>query len=328
MPIVPIVEVKNLVKKFDDFTAVHGVSFHIHPGEIFGLLGPNGAGKTTTINMLVGLARITSGSVSIAGFSYPQGLKPAQRQIGVVPDESNLYEELDGFQNLCFCGSLYGMPKKERESRARELLERFDLVEAGNRPFKAYSKGMKRKLTIAAGIIHGPQILFLDEPTTGIDVAAARRIRNLIEELHQQGITILLTTHYIEEAERLCERIAFLVKGKLIATGTISELMQRIEQENIVQFTLAESPPHLQEELANAFPGLRMELPEPHLVRFYSDSPMNIAPLVSFFDQIGLSVQEAKRIRPSLEDVFVKVTGIELQQMKQEKAGGKGEKKG
>lgn len=315
----PIVEVQDLVKKFADFTAVNGISFHLEAGEIFGLLGPNGAGKTTTIHMLVGLARITAGTIKVAGLPYPRGLKPAQRLIGVVPDESNLYEELDGLENLCFCGSLYGMVKKEREGRARGLLERFGLIEAGNRPFKAYSKGMKRKLTIAAALMHSPQILFLDEPTTGIDVAAARQIRALIQELHQQGITILLTTHYIEEAERLCQRIAFLVKGKIIRTGTTAELLQETEQDHLVQFTLTENPLPLKDEITRVFPDLRVEVPEPHLIRFRSPSPLNIAPLAAFFDRAGLSILEAKRIRPSLEDVFVKVTGIELQQMKEDK---------
>jgi ABC-2 type transport system ATP-binding protein len=319
-----IVEVNDLVKRYDSFTAVDGVTFHLTEGEIFGLLGPNGAGKTTTINMLTGLARITSGSASVAGLTYPGGLKKAQRLIGIVPDESNLYEELDGFENLCFCAALYGISRKERETKARELLEQFNLTEAGERPFKAYSKGMKRKLTIAAGIIHDPRILFLDEPTTGIDVSSARQIRALIQELHRQGKTILLTTHYIEEAERLCQRIAFLVQGKIVRLGTLPDLMEEVQQGNVVQFTLSKATPDLAEKIFGAFPEIQTETINTNTIRFFSATPINIAPLTRFFDELGLSIFEAKRIHPSLEDVFVKVTKVVLNQMKQEKGGGKG----
>jgi ABC-2 type transport system ATP-binding protein len=318
-----IVEVSGLVKRYGSFTAVDGVTFQLREGEIFGLLGPNGAGKTTTINMLTGLSRITSGSAVVAGLSYPDGLKKAQSLIGIVPDESNLYEELDGFENLCFCAALYGMPRKERETKARKLLEQFNLTEAGAKPFKAYSKGMKRKLTIAAGIIHDPRILFLDEPTTGIDVSSARQIRALIQELHRQGKTILLTTHYIEEAERLCQRIAFLVRGQIVRLGTLSDLMGEVRPGNELQFALSATPPELAEKITRAFPDGRLEMLDANRFRFLSTAPLNITPLTVFLDSLGLSVYEARSIQPSLEEVFVKITGIGLSQMKQDKGGGK-----
>ena len=204
-----LLKAENLVKEYPGVTAVDGVSFSIDGGEIFGFLGPNGAGKTTTINMLTGLARITSGAVFLDGKEYTHNLKSAQSFMGIVPDESNLYDDLDGFQNLCFCAALYGMRKREREQRAHRLIKQFDLEDARRRPFKSYSRGMKRKLTIAAGIIHNPRVLFLDEPTTGIDVVSAGQVRRLILDLNENGTTIFLTTHYIEEAERLCHRIAF-----------------------------------------------------------------------------------------------------------------------
>ena len=176
--------------------------------------------------MMIGLARPSDGSIVIDGIDAVKNVKKAQSIMGIVPDESNLYDEMDGFDNLCFCGSLYGMQKTDREKRAHELLEQFDLTKAGKRPFKAYSKGMRRKLTIAAGIIHSPQILFLDEPTTGIDVESARQIRQLLLKLKQGGATIFLTTHYIEDAERICDRISFIVGGKIVASGTVPELME------------------------------------------------------------------------------------------------------
>lgn len=154
------IDVHGLIKEYDGFTAVRGIDFQVKQGEIFGFLGPNGAGKTTTINMLIGLAKLTSGSVSIAGHDLSEGITKIQAEIGVIPDESNLYDEMDGFGNLCFCGSLYGMKKAEREQRARTLLDQFGLSDAATKPFKAYSRGMKRKLTIAAGLMHQPKILF------------------------------------------------------------------------------------------------------------------------------------------------------------------------
>lgn len=313
-----IIEAENITKIFNGFTAVDGVSFHIYSGEIFGFLGPNGAGKTTTINMLTGLAHITAGRVKLLGKDYTGNVKKAQALMGIVPDESNLYEELDGFGNLCFCGSLYGMDKKSREERAIELLEQFGLSEAAKRPFRAYSKGMKRKLAIAAGLIHQPQILFLDEPTTGIDVAFARQIRSLIVDLHNRGTTIFLTTHYIEEAERLCERLAFIVKGKIVREGTVEELMKETQSENIVNFTLGGNFGNIKEKFVNQFPGYKLKIGRDKEVSISSRANFALLPFVQFFEANQLPVFEARIIRPSLEEVFVKVTGIEIQKMQNE----------
>ncbi len=180
-----LIEATELTKKFDNVTAVDKISFTVSQGELFGFLGPNGAGKTTTIGILTGLVRPDSGTIRINGLDCTRNPKAAQHLIGVVPDESNLYPELSGFDNLCFCAALYGMPRLERQTRARELLDIFGLTEAAGRKFAGYSRGMKRKLTIAAGVIHRPAILFLDEPTTGVDVISARQIRHMIAELHR-----------------------------------------------------------------------------------------------------------------------------------------------
>jgi len=310
-----IIEAENLKKKYNGFTAVDGVNFHINQGEIFGFLGPNGAGKTTTINMLTGLAHITAGSVKLLGEDYTRNTRRAQVLMGIVPDESNLYEELDGRENLCFCGALYGMRKEQREERAEQLLEQFGLQEAASKPFKAFSKGMKRKLTIAAGLIHEPEILFLDEPTTGIDVAFARQIRSLITDLHKKGTTIFLTTHYIEEAERLCERIAFIVQGKIVREGTVAELMQGMQKENIINFTLGGDFSAVETKFKNTFPDYEIKSGGDSSVSIHSPSSFTLLPLVQFFEDRGLPVFEAKIVRPSLEEVFVNVTGIELQKM-------------
>lgn len=318
-----ILQASKLTKKYGDFTAVDGVSFCIGEGEIFGFLGPNGAGKTTTINMLTGLARITSGSVKLLGLDYTHQVKRAQQMMGIVPDESNLYDELNGFENLTFCASLYGMEKRKREERARQLLKQFGLADTGKKPFRAYSKGMKRKLTIAAGIIHEPKILFLDEPTTGIDVASARQIRKLILDLNKSGTTIFLTTHYIEEAERLCHRVAFIVNGKIVRVGTIDELMNEVQQETVVQFTLDNGVHSLQQVIRKRFPEFTVEILGDDTIRIHSSFSIDLMPFMKFFDENNLTVYEAKIIRPSLEEVFVKVTGIELEKMKKEKEGRK-----
>jgi len=319
-----IVAVDDLAKNFDGVEAVSRVSFTVRAGELFGLLGPNGAGKTTTINMLTGLAGPDSGSVRIAGFDPSEERQAAQRLVGVVPDESNLYPELTGVENLCFCAALYGIGKDERETRARQLLEDFGLTQASDRKFGGYSKGMKRKLTIAAGIIHRPEILFLDEPTTGIDVASARQVRHLIAELHKDGTTILLTTHYIEEAERLCDRIAFIVAGRIVRVDTVDRLLQPIRGKHILEVSCETVLGDAVGDLSGSFSGLTFELTQENQMRVISERPIRVGPLVRFLEDRGVEVSEARRIRPSLEDVFVEVTGIEAEAMQKEKPGGGG----
>lgn len=321
----PLIEVSELSKRFGDVTAVDRISFSVGRGELYGFLGPNGAGKTTTINILTGLARPDAGEIRIAGLDISRNPKAAQHLMGIVPDESNLYPELTGFENLCFCASLYGMPKNEGIVRADDLLERFNLKEAAHRKFAGYSKGMKRKLTIAAGIIHRPEILFLDEPTTGIDVASARQIRQLIAELHRSGTTIFLTTHYIEEAERLCERIAFIVKGQIVRVDRVENLLQPVQERKAMLISFVNGADDLCGKLAGAFPGFEFQALSAEQVRVESVEILNIGPLVRFIEEQGAQVTEARRIRLSLEDVFVRVTGIELNTMRSEKEKGKGE---
>ncbi len=316
--------VEDLSKRLGDVQAVRGISFCVRPGELFGFLGPNGAGKTTTINMLTGLARPDTGSIHIAGIDCTNAPRAAQHLIGVVPDESNLYGELTGFDNLCFCAALYGMGRGRREARARELLADMDLSDAADRKFSGYSKGMKRKLTFAAGVIHDPRILFLDEPTTGIDVASARQLRQRVAALHAAGTTVFLTTHYIEEAERLCDRIAFIVAGRIVRTDTVEDLLQPVHGKHVVQVVCAGPVEHLQGALSQAFPDLDCTLSGGGIIRVEARTPVPVGPLVRFLEDRGAEVSEARRMRPSLEDIFVRITGIEADAMRKEKekAGG------
>jgi ABC-2 type transport system ATP-binding protein len=318
MSIPGIIEAHGISKKFSTVTAVRDVSFTVTEGELFGFLGPNGAGKTTTINMLTGLARADTGRIRIAGIECSRNPKAAQHLMGVVPDESNLYPELSGFENLCFCGALYGMAKNQRRTRARQLLKEFNLTEAGDRAFAGYSKGMKRKLTIAAGIIHSPRILFLDEPTSGIDLASARQIRRLIGELNAAGTTIFLTTHYIEEAERLCRRIAFIVSGTIVRTDTLENLMRDIQDKHVVHLEVSGDTDSLKEKLSRTFPALTCSTGTDGTIRVESMEPVRVGPIVRFLEEQNSEIYEARKIRPSLEDVFVDITGIEARMMRQD----------
>jgi len=317
-----IIEVVNLTKKYDDFTAVDHINFHVNQGEFFGFLGPNGAGKTTTINMLIGMAKPTDGRIYYDGKDLTKKIKKAQQLIGVVADESNLYNEMSGYDNLCFCGALYGLPKKKREQRASELLKMFGLSKVANKKFMSYSKGMKRKLTIAAAIIHNPEILFLDEPTTGIDVASGRQIRNIIKELHNTGTTIFLTTHYIEEAERLCDRVAFIKKGKILKIDSVPNLIESIRDANVIEILLEESSigkESVLKKLKEQFQDIECTLKNQNIIKIISKNVISIAPIVNVIAKGGFVILEAKLIKPTLEDAFVKMTGIEIDLMNKEK---------
>lgn len=322
----PALEVAHLTKRYGEVIAVSDISFQVNSGELFGFLGPNGAGKTTTINLLTGLARLDAGTINIGGIDCTNNPKAAQHLVGIVPDESNLYPELTGFENLAFCAALYGMRKNERQKRARELLDTFGLTDAADRKFAGYSKGMKRKLTFAAGIIHQPPILFLDEPTTGIDVSSARQVRQIIAGLHRIGTTIFLTTHYIEEAERLCERIAFIVNGRIVQTDRTMDLLQPVQGKNVLLLSVTNSGANLSETMASAFPQYQFQSTTQGQIRIESAEKVSVGPLVRFLEERGVQVTEARRYLPSLEDVFVQVTGIEagLMMKEKEKAEGTG----
>lgn len=316
---VPIIEVINLRKKFGSVVAVDGISFTVMTGEVFGFLGPNGAGKTTTINLITGLMRSDSGIIRIAGVDGTSNIKTVQSLLGVVSDENNLYPEMTGFENLCFCASLYGISRSVREARARELLKTFELDEAGGRKFAGYSKGMKRKLTIAASLIHEPKILFLDEPTTGIDITSAIRIRQLLVELHRRGITMFITTHYIEEAERLCERIAFIVAGRIVHIDKVSELLRQVAGKHVIQITYTGFVSNLVETICSRFSGLECYKVSDNIIRVESYKMVRVGLLVRTLEELGVEVEEARRISPSLEEVFVQITGIEGSIMRKER---------
>jgi len=222
---VPALQVDNLVKRYGDFTAVDGISFQVQEGEFFGLLGPNGAGKTTTINATVGLAKITSGSISLFGHDVERDWRTARRQVGLAPQEYNFDRYLNIRDVLIFQAGYYGIRGKAVQQRADMLLERFDLASKAKQPYIKLSGGMKRRLTLARALIHEPKLVILDEPTAGVDVELRLELWSLLRELNTNGTSIILTTHYLEEAEELCDRIGIIQTGKLIALETTQKLI-------------------------------------------------------------------------------------------------------
>jgi ABC-2 type transport system ATP-binding protein len=284
--------------------AVDGIDFVVRPGEIFGFLGPNGAGKTTTIRMLTGLTRPSSGSARIMGLDLAAEVTQIKKRIGVVPEASNLYDELSALGNLVFSMQLYGVPRRERRPRAEALLERFRLGEKRDAPFAKLSRGMKRALTVAAALAHRPPLVFLDEPTTGLDVMSARSLRQMIAGLRDEGVTIFLTTHYLEEAERLCDRVAVLVRGRIVALDTVDGLKAGGEQKTIVEVVVQGSEGDLEKK--------RIEC-----------NDVEAAVRQALAEADGRRVVAVNTLRPSLEDVFVRLTGLDAEAMLAEK-GGKG----
>jgi ABC-2 type transport system ATP-binding protein len=306
------IEVSQLTKIYrvgkgrPPLSAVDGIDFTVREGEVFGFLGPNGAGKTTTIRMLTGLTRPTSGQARVLGFDLARDVTRIKKRIGVVPEASNLYDELPAFDNLVFAMQLYGVPRAERRDRAEELLQRFRLGEKRDTPFARLSRGMKRALTIAAALAHRPPLLFLDEPTTGLDVMSARNLRRMIAGLREEGVTVFLTTHYLEEAERLCDRVAVIVKGRIMALDTVDGLKARRQGQTIVEVTLGDGDGSVE--------TLRIE---------DDDVETTVRAVLDRARADGRRVLAVNTLRPTLEDVFVQLTGLSTEVMLVEK-GGKG----
>jgi len=229
------IEVQHLVKTFGKHGAVKDVSFTIGKGEIFGLLGPNGAGKSTTINMMCGYLEPTSGDTLIDGQSITREPRKVKRMIGVVPQEIALYNDLNSLENLEFFGEIYGLSSQERKERAQALLHFVGLYDRRKEPVKNFSGGMQRRINMAIALVHQPAFLMMDEPTVGVDPQSREHIFDTIEQLRDQGTTILYTTHYMEEAERLCNRIAIMDEGQIVALGTLEQLLAMRDQNREVQ---------------------------------------------------------------------------------------------
>jgi ABC-2 type transport system ATP-binding protein len=313
-----VIKARGLTKKYRNLLAVDHIDLDVFEGEIFGLLGPNGAGKTTTIRMLTGQTEPTSGAATVANHDIRRDPIEAKQQIGVIPDASNVYEEMSAWDNLIFAAQLYSVPKTEQEKRAKELLELFGLYERRRDHVASFSRGMKRRLTIAAALIHKPKLLFLDEPTTGLDVQSLRMIRTLIKELNTQGVTVFLTTHYIEEADQLCQRVAIINRGKIVAVDTPEKLKASMEKRQVIEvsFTASEG---LEDKLKELSCVSDVSMLGDKCRLHVEEASQAVPSLVDFARENNLKIISINTLNPSLEDAFVKLTGLSPDDLQTEK---------
>jgi ABC-2 type transport system ATP-binding protein len=252
------IQVQNLVKSYGNFSAVRDISFEVEQGEIFAFLGPNGAGKTTTIKMLTTLLRPTSGNVYLDGLDPWVDQNEARKRFGIVFQDPSLDVELTAYENMYLHCVLYKVPRKERVPRIEKLLQLFELRDRCHDRVKDFSGGLRRRLEIARGLLHTPKILFLDEPTLGLDPQTRNHLWTHVQQLNQQeGLTVLLTTHYMEEADRVAQRIAIIDQGKIVAQGTAPELKAQTSSETLEQAFLALTGSTIREETEPSYPGLR-----------------------------------------------------------------------
>jgi ABC-2 type transport system ATP-binding protein len=294
-----MIEVKDLRKSYGSLAAVDGVSFTIRQGETFGLLGPNGAGKTTTIHLMLGVLTPDSGSVGVNGGADP-ARADIRRQIGFAPQAQALYPDLTGEENLAFFARLYGLSGRLLGERVRWALEFAGLTDRRKDPVKNYSGGMQRRLNLAVAVVHDPQVLFLDEPTVGVDPQSRNHIFDSIEALKKLGRTILYTTHYMEEAQRLCDRVAIMDRGKILALDTVDGLIERHGGHSLIRAELESVPAD-----ASALPG---RLEGATLIVETRQPLEEVARLA----QSGLKLAALQVVRPNLETVFLELTGRSL----------------
>ena len=306
------IDVKNLSKRFNGFQALSDVSFSVEEGETFGFLGPNGAGKTTTIRILTGISYPSEGTATIFGRDIVRETIAARRLMGIVPETSNIYDDLTAWRNLMFSAELYGIGRSVREARGRDLLELFGLWGRRNDRARGFSKGMKRRLTIAMGLINRPRLLFLDEPTSGLDVQSNLIIRDVIRDLNSEEVTVFLTTHNIEEANLICDRVAIINKGRIAAIDAPEKLKGTIQSVQSVEVAFDRTSPELAEEMARLVRVSEVRKEGDKFRLFSEDPSLVIAQLTEYANEHGNRIVSLNTYGPSLEDVFIKLTGLEV----------------
>jgi daunorubicin resistance ABC transporter ATP-binding subunit len=303
------IEVLDLCKSFKDFRAVDHLSLSVKQGEIFGLLGPNGSGKTTTINMISGLSVPTSGEVLVMGFDVRHNARQVHKILGSVPQETALYEELTAWANMDFHADLFGIPRKQKKERITKLLELVQLLDRKDSRVGTFSGGMKRRLALARALLHDPELIYLDEPTLGVDVQARRAIWDYILSLRDQGKTILITTNYLEEAQALCERVAIIDHGKLIEVDTPEHLKQTYGG-NIIE---AETMLPVKDTVAlHALAGVNDVTQEgTHLKITVKGTSNVVAQVITILSQEG-EIKDIAIREPNLDEIFLLLTGTAL----------------
>ena len=310
---VKAIEAKSLTKYFGDFLAVDHISFDVNQGEIFGFLGPNGAGKSTTIRMLTGVSTPTEGAANIMGFDITRQPVDAKSVMGIVPDISNIYTELTAWENLIFTGKLYGIPKARREESAESLLKRFDLYGRKDEEVEGFSRGMKRRVCIAMALVNDSKILFLDEPTSGLDVKSVRGIRGMIRELNSEGLTVFLTTHNIEEASQMCDRIAIINRGKISVIDTPENIKRAMKSSQSVEVAFRETNKEMQKTLED-LPSVIGLQKRGDKLRLLTENPtQTLRQLCGVIDEQGLEPITLNTLGSSLEDAFLQLTGTEME---------------
>jgi ABC-2 type transport system ATP-binding protein len=323
-----ILEVNNLVKKYGDLTAVNGISFDIQEGEIFSLLGPNGAGKTTTISMISGLIEPTRGDACIGGYSITRQPLQAKRLLGVVPQEIALYPTLSARQNLEFFGRMYGLNGKDLNRRIDGMLDFVELRERQSDRIETYSGGMKRRINIAAGLLHDPQVVYMDEPTVGIDPQNRRRILDTVKQLREQrGMTVLYTTHLMEEAQELSDRVGIIDHGEIIALGTPGDLIQQVGEQDRLLFKVGQAvvTPELLEHIQASVEGITRAIFDPPgeagenktntsglLIVSAKRGRKALPFILHLAEQAGIEIESVEVREPDLEAVFLHLTGRAL----------------
>ena len=306
-----LVKVENLYKTYDRVRAVDGVSFEIQPGEILGLLGPNGAGKSTIINVLCTYAQPTAGEVSVAGHSVTAEPDAVKRVVGVVPQDIALYPDLNAVENLRFFGRLYDVPKARLEGHIGELLALVGLTEHAGRRVEHYSGGMKRRLNLAVGLLGEPRFLMLDEPTVGVDPQSRNAIFENIQALNRQGLTILYTTHYMEEAELLCDRVAIMDEGRIIALDTPQHLIHTLGT-GLIHVGVRDVDEEMLARL-QALPQVKAVTHHNNTLAFETvDAQRALLDIVGLFNETDTAMTSLEILEPNLESVFIQLTGKQL----------------
>ncbi len=306
-----ILEVSNLAKNYDNVQALKEISFSINENEFYGLLGPNGAGKTTTINIISTILQPDVGYVKINGFDLKKDPLNCKKMIGVIPQEIALYNELSAYENLLFWGGLYKLSANVLKTKIDETLNLMGLTKRKNDKIKTYSGGMKRRINIASALLHSPKILLMDEPTVGIDPQSRNLIFEVLEELHKEGMTIVYTTHYMEEAERLCDRIGIIDHGEIIAEGTLDELRNTTNANESIVIHFEVSINDKAELLKKSF-GNIININENSITISSKNSGKELPQILTQINQMRLKVHQVEINKVNLETMFLNLTGRKL----------------
>ncbi|MFP3938435.1 MAG: ATP-binding cassette domain-containing protein, partial [Phycisphaerae bacterium] len=297
----------NLSKRFGNITAVDGVSFDVRNGEMFGFLGPNGAGKTTTVRMLIGVLEPTDGSAQIEDHDIRTEPLLSRAHLGIVPEEANVYLDLSIWRNVMLMAELHGVPKQQRTRNAQRLLEQLDLADRKRHKARTLSKGLRQRLMLCSALVSEPEILFLDEPTSGLDVASARLIRRIVRQLNDDGLTVFLTTHNMDEAEQMCSRVAIINQGAIAAIDTPDRLRLAMQSSQYLEAAFDIAPDDLPE--LESLPGVLRTHRDGNSIRLYGEQPGRLAKdLVRLADRKGLDIRHICTRKPSLEEVFLYFT--------------------